>query len=139
MATDSKKKFKTVFSNPIFELSLKFIFIGFICWNVYVFLMVRNFLTIVPIFINATLLLMVFIRVDSTKLILKSWAMIFLILGPSISIFGIFLSKYDEIDIRELLIRVTLICIGLFVYLGSNRYIGSEKINDIEIEDHLIE
>lgn len=111
--------------------------VGFISmillFNIYSIIFNFQFIFLLPIIIQLTLLSLIFIKHFSVQLLLKIWSMVFLVVASALSLSGKILigfsNDFKNFNFADYLPKVILLFIGLIIYIGSQKTIIINKDN----------
>ena len=119
---------KIFFKSKIFEYILIVYIVSLLCWNLYA-VGIGNLIGMIPVAVQAILLLLIFSKNKHTKNGIKIWAII-LILSQGISflaMIGKFLLVGETIT-SELLNKAIFLTIGILIYVFNEKYVELVKI-----------
>lgn len=90
-----------------------------ILMNLSTFIYTGNYLALLPIIIQSGLLVSIFLKHRQTKLFLKIWLIVFLIISPSLQIIGRLLQSAGDnvLDTTGMPAMVINLLIGIIVFL----------------------
>jgi len=130
---------KIEFANKGYGYFLLVFFAFMVIKNSYAHIILNEYPISIPVILNLVVLLFVFSRIDITKIVLKLYAIIFLIGAPMTLILTRLIIGEESIFDYETGWRVIKILIGAFIILGIQKWIKDENTSDIKLDDHLIE
>ncbi|QHL88071.1 hypothetical protein GU926_11770 [Nibribacter ruber] len=116
---------KSIFTNRAFYWAVIILIGALLSWNIFLALAYSKFLGIIPIAVQATLLYLVWSKHEYAKNGLKTWAVVFLIIGPSLKLFGGLLSDIAQSTVLEnlesYLVNAVSILIGIAIVDFTNK------------------
>ena len=94
-------------------------------WNLYTTIASGNLIGLLPITIQAIVIVLVLTKNQYAKIVIKIWLIIFIILGPSLQFIGQFLqdiaNSFTNADILYYLDKAIRILIGVTLLIYVNR------------------
>ena len=130
---------KVEFTKKGYEYFLLAFFAFMVISNSYSHIKLNEYPISIPVIFNLAVLFLVFSRIDILKIVLKLYAIIFLIGAPMILILTRLIIGEESIFDIQTGWRVIKILIGAFMILGIHKWIKNENTSDIKLDDHLIE
>ena len=109
---------RTIFNNQTFYAAIITILGILLCWNLYIFLVSKNFFALIPAFIQIAILALVLTKNKHAKIGIQVWAIV-LIAGPGLSIVGkaIKIILGDPLnEISPLIIQLVMLLTGITIY-----------------------
>lgn len=110
---------KTFFKNQLFQVLIIVTLVLLLCWNIYIFLISKSLIALIPIIVQIIVLVLVLIKHKHAKMGIKVWAII-LMLGGGLVILGKTLKLLigDDIsdEIGKLILNLIIFLTGLAIY-----------------------
>ncbi|HYK77312.1 MAG TPA: hypothetical protein VEV16_10065 [Daejeonella sp.] len=128
------------FKSKAFFYCLIFVFSALLIWNLYLTIFYSNLLGLIPITIQGAILVMIFLRNRYTKIAIKVWALIFLIIGPGLQLVGRllqdFVDNFANADLNHYLTKSLNLIIGLLLTIYAEQAI---EIVELKTEENTID
>ncbi|NAY93438.1 hypothetical protein GTQ34_16120 [Muricauda sp. JGD-17] len=123
---------KTFFKNQTFHVLIIFALGFLICWNLYIFLISKSLVALIPTVIQVVVLTLVLMKHKHAKMGINVWAVI-LMLGGGLVILGklMKLSIGDDITdgLGKLILNVIIFSAGLAIYNFNQKTVEVKRID----------
>ena len=124
----------TVFKNQTFYYSILALLGCLIVYNCYVILTFQEIWGFIPILIQAIIIGLIITKNQFARIILKVWAVIFLIVGSSLQIIGQLVQdifEQDSVDIIFYIVTGINLLIGSLVVYYTNTTVVVETVDQV--------
>lgn len=115
---------KTIFTNKVFFWILLSVIGILLIWNLFTLLTQDKPLAILPILVQGTLLALIFTKHEYSKIGIKIWSMVFLVIGPSLVLLGIIFQLLgdtnDDLSIGVVVFNGITLIAGLLIFSFTN-------------------
>lgn len=129
---------KSIFNSVVFYWVIVSILGVLLLWNLYFTITHTRFSGLLPIVIQATLLVLIFKRHEYAKIGIKLWAIIFLIFAAGLQFFGRFLNdltdSFTNADLQHYLTTGLTILIGIIIVGYTNKTVEIVETVEEEVE-----
>ncbi|MBF9253995.1 hypothetical protein I2I11_11890 [Pontibacter sp. 172403-2] len=129
---------KSIFTNVVFYWAIVSILGVLLLWNLYLTIAHSRLAGLLPISIQATLLVLIFKRHEYAKNGIKIWAIIFLIASSGLQLFGRLLKdlsdSFTNVDLQHYLTTGITIIVGILIVNYTNKTVEVVEIIKEETE-----
>ncbi len=125
---------KSKFANPAFYWAIISLLGCLLLWNLFLSVTQSKFVGLLPIAIQATLLVLILKRHEFAKNGIKIWAIIFLIIGSGLQFSGKLVkditNSFTNTDLQYYLTTVLSIIVGILIVIYTNKTV--EVVETVE-------